>query len=100
MVFRAGKTEKLELNRALRSDVASLAGDEAAWGDKRTCADVGPKPNKASFATRAAFFDPVVVAQGAWFQRNTKTFEPTDERRSLRTEAYQPKVESKFPPLQ
>src|SRR5215472_3587703 len=42
MVFRAGKTEKLELNRVLRSDVASLAGDEAAWGDKRTCADVGP----------------------------------------------------------
>src|SRR5215472_15071679 len=42
MVFRAGKTEKLELNRVLRSDVASLAGDEAAWGDKRTCADAGP----------------------------------------------------------
>src|SRR5215472_14896326 len=32
MVCRAGKTEKLELNRALRSDVASLAGDQAAWG--------------------------------------------------------------------
>src|SRR6516225_1785730 len=40
MVCRAGKTEKLELNLALRSDVASLAGDRAACGDKRTCADI------------------------------------------------------------
>src|SRR5215472_10369421 len=42
MVCRAGKTEKLELNRALRSDVANLAGDQAACRDKRTCADAGP----------------------------------------------------------
>src|SRR5215472_18383094 len=42
----SAKTEKLELNPALRSGVAILAGDRAACGDKRTCADIKSKvPN-------------------------------------------------------
>jgi len=77
--------------RASRSSQAT----ERAWGDKPGCADAGPKfESKANFATRAAFFDPVAVAQDACLQRNAKTFEPADKRRSLGTEACQPEFES------
>jgi hypothetical protein len=43
MASPAGKTEKLELNRPVRSGVAILAGDRAACGDTRTCGDTKSK---------------------------------------------------------
>ena len=83
-----------------RPGASNLAGDRAAVGDKPACADAGSKvPNPRRISRhRAAFFDPVAIAQMHAFSgmRRLSSRQTSDE--ALEPKPVNPEVESKFSP--